>query len=59
MKPAWEKYLDRLGRKECDKILVAAIERLIEADLVRFREADIDVDECLYWVSCGENLLGE
>lgn len=62
--PAWKRYVNSLTNHDRYKILCAAVERLIEMDEVRFRMDDIGTDpneenleECLYWESCGIDLL--
>ena len=59
MKRNWKKYLDKLTNEERHKILVVAIERLMELEEVKFQMDDIDCAEMLYWDSCGDELLKE
>ena len=69
MRKPWEKYLDNLTQTERNTILYNAIEHLLDMDEIRFQADDIvdkygnpipeemSIDEFLYWVPSGEDLL--
>ena len=55
----WSEWLEE--QTEVDQMVVihGVIQRLIELEEIRFRQTSDDPDdgpECLYWVSCGEDL---
>jgi len=68
MEEIWRKWLRQQTQDDKNKILFAAIERLIEMDEVRFRIDDFvredgtpipedeAIDECLYWETTGDDL---
>ena len=67
-KPLWVQWFNKQTTADQQTMALAAIEHLIEIGEVAFRVDDsvnIDgtpipddevVDECLYWVTCGEDL---
>lgn len=63
-KEAWKKYVKSLPVAKQKKMLLIAIERLMECDEVRFREECIDpnpdfaCEPCIYWETTG-NDIGE
>lgn len=69
MKEQWKKYLDNLTQTERNTILYNVIEFLLDMDEIRFQADDIvdkygnpipeemSIDEFLYWVPSGEDLL--
>ena len=67
-KELWVKWFDEQTTTDKRVMALAAIERLMELGEVSFRVDDVvnidgtwipeeeEVDECLYWDSCGEDL---
>lgn len=55
----WIEWFDKQRPEDQRTIALAAIQRLVEIDEVRFRDGDPEepqIAECLYWESCGEDL---
>ena len=55
--PELKTYLSHLSPDRKEKVLLAAIEHLIETEDVRFlSKEEADGGNQLYWLSCGEPL---
>lgn len=57
---AFLKFMRGLNKKELQEVAIAAVERLIEIDEVRYYPPDEYHDkDRLSWESCGDDLRGE
>lgn len=61
---AWRLFILGLSKDDLQTLAINAVEGLLEADMVRYRERkvyssdDIEEEE-IYWESCGESLIDD